>query len=105
MSLVMRGAGVGVGRGDGDGLGVWANAFSGALDTAKPAAPAAGRSLTKLRRLIELRFDFFIDSSNKLLSLTLGLLKRRGASCQLALLLSRNSVLHLHNFGFGSSIH
>src|SRR5260370_16248619 len=65
MSLVMRGAGVGDGRGEGDGVGVCASAFSGDFDTASPAAPAAGSSLTKLRRLMRSLFDFdlFIESS------------------------------------------
>src|SRR5437899_9880866 len=50
MSFVMRGAGVGEGDGVGVGVAVCASAFSGALETASPAAPAAGRSLTKVRR-------------------------------------------------------
>src|SRR2546427_12955327 len=60
MSLVMRGAGVGDGRGEGDGVGVCASPFSGDFDTASPAAPAAGSSLTKLRRLIDVRCVFFM---------------------------------------------
>src|SRR6266568_1508489 len=49
MSLVIR-IGAGDGRGDGVGVAVCASAFSGELETASPAAPAAGRSLTKVRR-------------------------------------------------------
>src|SRR5437870_3251168 len=66
MSFVMRGAGVGEGDGVGVGVAVCASAFSGALETASPAAPAAGRSLTKVRRsnaLVSLGFlcpGFFI---------------------------------------------
>jgi len=54
--------GVGDGLGDvtGVGVGVWAIAFKGILVTAMPAAPAAGSNLTKLRRLIDLSFGFFI---------------------------------------------
>src|SRR5712692_2266126 len=64
MSFVMRpGVGDGLGEGSGVGVGVCAIAFNGRLATVNPAAPAAGRSLTKVRRLIEVRFDFFIGSS------------------------------------------
>src|SRR5260370_19620976 len=64
MSFVMRpGVGDGRGEGRGVGVGVCAIAFKGRFATVNPAAPAAGRSLTKVRRLIELRFDFFIESS------------------------------------------
>src|SRR5438132_13585088 len=61
ISLVMR-SGVGDGRGEGEaaGVGVWANVVNGDFETASPAAPAAGSSFTKLRRLIEVRFVFFI---------------------------------------------
>jgi len=73
MSLVMR-KGVGDGRGDGIGagvgVGVWAIAFKGELDTTSPAAPAAGRSLTKDRRSSPdffriLLSGFFINVLNK----------------------------------------
>ena len=64
MSFVMRpGVGDGRGEGVGVGVGVWAIAFNGRFATVNPAAPAAGRSLTKVRRLIEVRFDFSIESS------------------------------------------
>src|SRR5213075_2338954 len=55
----MRGAGVGDGLGDGSGVGdgVWASASSGNLESARPAAPSAGSSLTKVRRLVRV-FDF-----------------------------------------------
>jgi hypothetical protein len=57
MSLVMRnGVAEGLGVGAGNGVGVWAIALSGELETASPAAPAAGRSLTKLRRFNETFF-------------------------------------------------
>src|SRR5438046_1575000 len=46
------------GVGEGDGVGICARAFNGDFETAKPAAPAAGSSLTKLRRLIDVRFVF-----------------------------------------------
>jgi len=63
MSLLMR-SGVAEGAGEGDeagvGDGVCAMALRGELETANPAAPAAGSSLTKLRRLIEVRFLFFM---------------------------------------------
>jgi len=47
-------SGVGDGRGEGEaaGVGVWANAVNGDFETARPAAPAAGSSFTKLRRLM-----------------------------------------------------
>ena len=53
ISLVMR-SGVGDGRGEGEaaGVGIWANAVNGDFETARPAAPAAGSSFTKLRRLM-----------------------------------------------------
>src|SRR6185369_9293676 len=62
ISLVTRigCAGDGLGEGNGVGVGVCAKAFSGILVTASPAAPAAGSSLTKLRRSIDLRFGFFM---------------------------------------------
>jgi hypothetical protein len=67
MSLVTRkgvvGDGDGLGEGKGVGVGVCAKAFSGILVTASPAAPAAGSSLTKLRRSIDLRFGFFMVSA------------------------------------------
>src|SRR5213593_3368571 len=77
MSFVMRsvGGGEGWGIGEGVGVGVCAIIFSGEPDTARPAAPAAGRSLTKDRRLMLLDFSeptltvrlltrvFFIESS------------------------------------------
>src|SRR5436190_20553332 len=93
MSLVMRpGVGDGRGEGIGVGVGVCAIAFNGRFATVSPAAPAAGRSLTKARRLIELRFDFSIESSLVVLptryrrrytqepSLTVGLLTRSAHS-------------------------
>src|SRR5215217_1595845 len=49
ISLVMRGAGVGDGEGRGVGDGVCASASSGNFDTARPVAPRAGSSLTKVR--------------------------------------------------------
>src|SRR5438093_2068004 len=58
ISLVTRGAGVGDGRMNGEGVGVCASALNGVVETASPAAPAAGSSLTKLRRLIDVRFVF-----------------------------------------------
>jgi hypothetical protein len=61
--LVMRiGVGDGLGPiiGAGDGDGVCASDLNGALVTAIAAAPAAGRTLTKLRRLMDVRFDFFM---------------------------------------------
>ena len=63
MSLVIRKGGVGDGLGEGSGVGdgVCASALSGILVTASVAAPAAGSSLTKFRRLIDLRFGFFIS--------------------------------------------
>jgi len=73
MSLVMR-KGVGDGRGDGIGVGVgvgvWAIAFKVGLDTTSPAAPAAGRSLTKDLRsspdfFRSLLSGFFINVLNK----------------------------------------
>src|SRR5712691_8324979 len=69
MSFVMRpGVGDGRGEGDGVGVGVCATALNGRLATVNPAAPAAGRSLTKVRRLMLdlfglLRSDFFMGSS------------------------------------------
>src|SRR6266446_1998075 len=82
MSLVMR-KGVGDGRGDGNGVGVWAIAFKEELDTTSPAAPAAGRSLTKDRRSSPDFFrvfgsGFFIDVLKKVVEpcLTVGLLPR-----------------------------
>src|SRR5712691_4241550 len=64
MSFVMRpGVGDGRGKGDGVGVGVCATALNGRFATVNPAAPAAGRSLTNVRRLIEVRLDFFIGSS------------------------------------------
>jgi hypothetical protein len=54
------GDGLGPVIGDGDGDGVCASALSGDLETAIAAAPAAGRTLTKLRRLMFVRFDFFM---------------------------------------------
>src|SRR5262245_57662432 len=84
ISLVMRKGGVGDGlaeaagvgdglaeaAGVGDGLaeaagvgdGVCASALSGVFVTTMPAAPAAGRSFTKVRRLSDLRFVFFMIS-------------------------------------------
>src|SRR5437667_9488337 len=62
ISFVIR-IGIGDGVGDGVGVGVWANVFSGAFETTSAAAPAAGRTLTKLRRLIDIRFVFFIVCS------------------------------------------
>src|SRR5260370_13464673 len=67
MSFVMRSAGVGEGRGEGVGVGVCAAAGKGKLEIARPAAPAAGRSLTNVRRLISdlslsLGAFFFIES-------------------------------------------
>jgi len=57
MSLVMRRAGVGDGtgdgRGDGVGVGVWAIEVSGSLVATNPAAPMAGSSFTKDRRLFD----------------------------------------------------
>jgi hypothetical protein len=38
-------------------------ALKGELVTARPAAPAAGMSFTKLRRSIEVRFVFFMASA------------------------------------------
>src|SRR5437763_8417562 len=61
ISLVIRRGGVGEGRGEGDGVGICASAFNGVFDTTRPAAPAAGRSLTKLRRVFDVRVVFFID--------------------------------------------
>src|SRR5260370_8553061 len=64
MSFVVRpGVGDGRGEGRGGGVGVWAIAFNGRFATVNPAAAAAGRSLTKVRRLIEVGFDFFIETS------------------------------------------
>src|SRR6185436_4839864 len=62
ISLVTRigCAGDGLGEGNGVGAGVCAKAFSGILVTARPATPAAGSNLTKLRRSIDLRFGFFM---------------------------------------------
>ncbi len=49
----MRGAGVwegdGDGSGEGVGVGVCANTLNGIFDTAKLAAPTAGRNFTKAR--------------------------------------------------------
>src|SRR5882672_5585262 len=75
MSLLMR-KGVGDGRGEGDavGVGIWASAFKGKPETVKPAAPAAGRSLTNERRPM---LRFFEPS------LTVGLLPRMLAVCLL----------------------
>src|ERR1041384_372350 len=53
-------AGEAEGDGCGVGVGVCASAFSGALVATIAAAPAAGRTLTNARRVIDLRFDFFI---------------------------------------------
>src|SRR5262249_20184701 len=50
ISLVTRGAGVGDGLGVGVGDGVWAKVSSGRFETVRPAAPSAGKSLTKFRR-------------------------------------------------------
>src|SRR6185369_18092229 len=51
ISLVMRGAGVGdgLGEGVGDGDAVCARASNGSFDATRPAAPSAGRLLTKFR--------------------------------------------------------
>jgi hypothetical protein len=54
--------GAGDGLGDCAGVGVCASALIGALEIVMAAAPAAGRTLTKLRRVIDVRF-FFIESS------------------------------------------
>jgi hypothetical protein len=78
MSLLMRkGVGEGRGEGDGVGVGVWASACNGKPETVKPAAPAAGRSLTNERRSMLRFFEpsltvglmtrfFFIESSDGL---------------------------------------
>src|SRR6185369_6824484 len=54
ISLVMRGAGVGdgLGEGVGDGDAVCARASNGSFDATRPAAPSAGRLLTKFRLAI-----------------------------------------------------
>src|ERR1043165_6294051 len=49
ISLVTRGAGVGDGLGEDVGDGVWASASTGNFDAMRPAAPSAGRLLTKFR--------------------------------------------------------
>src|SRR5438270_6461210 len=90
----MRGAGVGDGRGEGDGVAVCASDFSGICDTANPAAPAAGRSLTKLRRLIDVRFDFFM---------TFFPLLRNHRSVPDSRL-TWFSILHLNDLSFAGSI-
>jgi hypothetical protein len=58
--------GVGEGLGEGVGVGVCALAGKGNPEIVRPAAPAAGSSFTKVRRLIAdplrgLRFDLFIE--------------------------------------------
>src|SRR2546426_892641 len=67
---------VAAGEADGDacgvGVGVCASVISGALVATIAAAPAAGRTFTKARRVIDLRFDLFIGLS-KLPSLTVPL--------------------------------
>src|SRR6266404_6539954 len=114
MSFVMRpGVGDGRGEGIGVGVGVWAIAFKGRFATVNPAAPAAGRSLTKARRLMPRFFcagpGFFITIlkvDSMIRSLSLAVLKRRPvlltAHCPLSL--RRRAVLHLHNFRFAGSI-
>src|ERR1044071_2803550 len=62
---------VAAGEADGEacgvGVGVCASAFNGALTATSAAAPAAGRTLTKFRRVIDLRFDFFMIRSARIL--------------------------------------
>src|SRR5204863_8516229 len=59
---------VAAGEADGDacgvGVGVCASVISGALVATIAAAPAAGRTFTKARRVIDLRFDVFMIMSN-----------------------------------------
>src|SRR5689334_11716269 len=59
-SFLMRSCGEGLGDAWADGVGVWANAVRGVFEATTAAAPAAGRTLTKARRVIDLRFDFFM---------------------------------------------
>src|SRR5687767_5883236 len=56
------GDGVGDWMGDGEGVGeaVCASALRGAFEAAITAAPAAGRTFTKVRRSIDLRLCFFM---------------------------------------------
>src|SRR5688572_669912 len=62
--LIRPGVADGVGDGIGDGEGVpeavCASALRGACEAAITAAPAAGRTFTKVRRLIDLRLCFFM---------------------------------------------
>src|SRR6185436_3770403 len=85
------------GEGAGVGVGVCAIAFNGELETARPAAPAAGSSFTKLRRLREVRFDFFMMYRLRVSP------PSRVALMPRPLRPSR-AVLHLYYFCFAGSI-
>src|SRR2546423_14567735 len=112
--LIRDAAGEGVGPGDGVAVGICASAFNGDSDRAKPTAPAAGRSLTKLRRLIEVSFDFFIEASilavfsyvRNYCCSARGMIVRDSGRRYLidAALRIRGTILQLHDFGFPGSI-
>src|ERR1041385_1310934 len=96
ISLVMRiGVGEGLGVGEGVGVAVCASAFSGAFETASAAAPAAGSALTKLRRLIDVRFDFFIIGARASCPHLLLVLLKAEPSLTLGLLTLRPQVDNL----------
>src|SRR5438552_1683408 len=108
--LIRDSAGEAVGPGDGVAVGICASAFNGDSDSARLTAPAAGRSLTKLRRLIEVSFDFFIEASISVIfsyvrnysGSARGMLVRNSGRRSLidAALRIRHTILQLHDFGF-----
>src|SRR5690349_22457145 len=87
ISLVMRGAGVGEGTGVGEG--VWASASSGNFVAAILAAPRAGSSFTKARRVV--LFFFIVVLAADFAD------ERRS-------FIHRFSVLQLYNFRFAETI-
>src|SRR5256885_6467074 len=111
ISFVTR-SGDGDGRGEGEatGVGVWARALNGDFEATRPAAPAAGSNFTKLRRLIDIRFCFFMEvSSNLMIRITsvssvvefhLETLTTEDTEKSL----TWTSVLHLHNLRLACSV-
>src|SRR5690242_6015829 len=66
-SFLMRNCGEGLGEAcaAGDGVGVCASAVSGVFEATRAAAPSAGRTFTKVRRVIDLLYDFLMANFSR----------------------------------------